>query len=235
MNESIDVNRVAEYCRTTLDITNGVPNDEPPYSNIPLCVIDAVFSIGVRYTSTQKVVQLFCDHFDIAAAANTYPLEQSSQLSVSDVLKMYDDHGIGGMTDIYRNRQRTSTVNGILKSEAVQLFCQTLHRFGANYLQDIDLVFENPAFEARIKEIPGQSSGISLRYFYMLIGSDDYVKPDRMLQRFTENAIGRNLDLDDIVELIVKACAVLKADNPSLTPKSLDHIIWNFQRSLGSK
>ena len=234
MIEANDVEKTVNFCRENLDIATTIEEQEPPYANIPLCVIDSVFSISVRYSSTQKVVQRFCDRFGIMDVAKNHPPNQSSQLSVKDFLAMYDEHGIEGMTGIYQNRQRTSTKNGILKSEAVLLFSQAITSFDVDYLQDIEKIFENPEFEAKIKQIPGQKSGISLRYFYMLVGSEDYVKPDRMLERFTKNATGKTLDLDEIMEVIVKACAVLKTDYPSLTPKSLDHIIWNYQRSFGS-
>jgi len=36
-------------------------SEEHRYASLPLCVIDAVFSIGVGYTSTQATVARFCD------------------------------------------------------------------------------------------------------------------------------------------------------------------------------
>jgi len=40
------------FCKQTLDLVSVKPNMEV-YASLPLCVIDAVFSIGVRYASTE--------------------------------------------------------------------------------------------------------------------------------------------------------------------------------------
>ena len=79
--------------------------------------------------------------------------------------------------EIYRNRLRllppviaanTSTRRGILKSEAVLHFSRVLHQHGVDYLQDVDSIIGSKDFEADIRQIPGQRSGTSLRYFYNL-------------------------------------------------------------------
>lgn len=50
-------------------------------------------------------------------------------------------------------------------------------------------------FEAEITQIPCQRSGISLRYLYMLAGSEEFIKPDRMINRFVYEATGKLLAL----------------------------------------
>ena len=44
-----------------------------------------------------------------------------------------------------------------------------------------------------MRAIPGQRSGISLTYFFMLAGSDDLVKPDRMLGRFLRGCLSHEV------------------------------------------
>ncbi len=73
---------------------------------------------------------------------------------------------------MFQNRQRTSSRNGILKAEAVYQFCRVLHKYSVNYLQDVIKLYGNQEFEKEIKLISGQKSGISLVYFYMLVGED---------------------------------------------------------------
>jgi hypothetical protein len=136
------------------------------------------------------------------------------------------------MTDeVYCNRQRTSTRSGILKSEAVLHFSQVLQHHGVEYLQDVEPIIGDPNFEIDIRQIPGQRSGISLRSFYMLAGADDFIKQDRMIHRFLYAALGRNLTIEECHHAIIGAHSLLVQDYPALTPKSLDHLIWRYERS----
>jgi len=133
--------------------------------------------------------------------------------------------------NIYRNRQRTSTKNGILKSDAVLQFAKMCHKFRANYIQDINGILGDPAFESEIKKIPGQKSGISLRYFYKLTVGDNFVKPDRMIRRFIHCAIGHLPSVNEAQEGILGAHKLLVLKYPHLTPALLDTLIWKYQRN----
>ena len=88
----------------------------------------------------------------------------------------------------------------------------------------------NEKFEAEIARIPGQSSGLSTRYFYMLTRDENFIKPDRMIRRFIQAAIGRDLSMQESQKLLVAAHSELVRDYPLLTPRSLDHEIWVWQR-----
>lgn len=226
-----DLRTLTDYCKAKLDLANANLDDTYYYQSLPLCVIDAVFSIGARYTSTENVVERFCKYFGLQRLSKIRYPEITAQLSVAEFINLYDQYGVVGMAEnVYQNRQRTSTRSGILKSEAVLYFSQTLHDYGANYFQDIDKVIGQQGFEAEIKTIPGQGSGISLRYFYMLAGSDNYVKPDRMMDRFIQSALHKSLSIEEIHETIIKTCRLLEAEYPDLTPRALDNLIWNYQR-----
>jgi hypothetical protein len=106
-----------------------------------------------------------------------------------------------------------------------------LLKFGVEYLQDVDKVVGNSAFEAEIQKIPGQRSGISLRYFYMLVGEKNYIKPDRMITRFIELVTGKSYTAEETTRLLVETCDLLVKDYPKLTPRTLDNLIWNYQRA----
>jgi hypothetical protein len=226
-----EIRAIAEFCKAKLDLRNATLPDEYGYQSLPLCIIDAVFSIGVRYTGTRNTVSKFCRHCGLNETSQVRPPNIATQLSIADFIAIYDRYGVTGMAEkIYQNRQRTSSDNGILKAEAVLEFARTLRRFEVNYFQDMGKVFENPDFEVAIKKIRGQGSGLSLRYFYMLAGSDDYVKPDRMLARFIESAIHRSLTIEESHDVIVGASKLLAEEYPHLTPRALDHLIWKYQR-----
>lgn len=223
--------QIADYCRKTLPLGSVPLSQEYFYHSLPLCVIDAVFSIGVNYESVKNVVRRSCDFLNIPYDSTQRRPERSEQRSIGDFLQQFDDVGLQKMTDeVFRNRQRTSTKNGILKSEATYRFAHVLQSFNIQYLQDTDLLVDNTAFASAIYAIPGQKSGIALRYFFMLSGQENFVKPDRMIARFVQAATNLWLTRDELQCAIVGACALLARDYPHLTPRLLDNLIWKYQR-----
>lgn len=229
----MDIAKLTAYCLIKLDFTNLQLDQAYFYQSLPLCVIDAVYSIGVRYSSTEATVRRFCEHFNLTLSRGAELPEQAEQLSVKEFLDIHKEYGMARMTDeVYRNRQRTSSRNGILKAEAVRLFAQVLCDNGVNYFQEVPKAQGSTDFEQAIMEIPGQHSGISLRYFYMLAGDSNFIKPDRMIKRFLFVATGENLSDDECQSVLEGACRELAKEYPGLTPRALDNLIWNYQRNV---
>ena len=229
-------NRIlANCCKKHLDLRNAKLSDEYYYKSLPMCIIDAVFSIGIRYTITRNVVINFCRKAQIQRlrdhGTEFPPIE--CQFSVKSLLELYDEYSIDEITDrFYQNRNRTSSRSGILKSEAVLRFAKVLEYYGINYFQDLSKLIGNDEFEKDIKQIPGQSSGKSTSYFYMLAGEENYIKADRMIIRFIKYCTGRIVDVGQASSLIIGALDILKEEFPDLTPRKLDHEIWKYQKNL---
>lgn len=227
-----DTEIIAQYCRDKLDLARPDPQEELSYASLPLCIIDTVFSIGARYASTELAVKRFCEYEHIPRLAESCN-EAEEQYSVQAILALYARLGVRVIAEqVFHNRQRTSTRSGILKSEAVLRFCQVLHEFSVNTLQDAHKIIENELFETRIKTIPGHNSGISTRYLYILLDSQDYVKPDRMVMRFIESATGKHYSVEECQHVLMQVCQLLVPEYPRLTPSRLDHLIWAFQRNV---
>ena len=215
-------------------------NPEYFYQSLPFCVIDAVFSLGVRYEGTRRTVMSYCDYFNLQRIRKDRKMlpPKEEQEPVEAFKKKIESLGIERFAnEIFHNRQRTSTKGGILKSEAVLKFASVLTRFGVNYFQDVPKVIRDERFEREIRNIPGQKSGMSLRYFFMLCGSDELIKPDRMILRFMEAPLKRVVDADKAQLLLSKVATYLRSSYPNLTPRLLDQEIWKFQREkpLNSK
>ena len=226
-----DIRAFADFCREKLDFADANLGDEYYYQSLPLCVIDAVFSIGVNYTSTENTVKKFCEYFNLQRLSQVRYPDKFTQLSITEFVEIYIKYDSEWLSEqVYRNRQRTSTRSGILKSEAVLMFSKTLLEYEVDYFQDVEKIIGNKEFESSIKKIPGQGSGISLSYFYMLAGSDEYVKPDRMIARFIWSALHQSFSVEESQDLVMEACQILIEDYPNLTPRALDHMIWNYQR-----
>jgi len=180
--------KIAQYCIQNLNLDDAELSEEYFYASLPFCIIDAVYSLGVRYSSTRNTVIHFCDIKGLQRLRlkESPFLDISQQYSVhqfDDLLSHYDDYKQIAV-ELFNNKQRTSSRNGILKAEAVHKFARVLLKYNVNYFQDISKVIYDLNFENDICLIPGQTYGTALTYFFMLAGDDNKVKPDRMIYSF---------------------------------------------------
>lgn len=192
------------------------------YGDLPCCVIDSVWSIGVRYDGVRNVVRRYREFYGLDGDCPEH--------RISALVENIQGMGAEQFADqVVCNRQRTSTRGGILKAEAVLRFAKVLSGCGVELLGDCPRFGEQLKMEAAIREIPGQRRGISLRYFFMLAGDVNLVKPDRMTQRFVSKALGREASDHEVEDLIRCAAWTLQERYSGLTARDLDHEIWAFE------
>jgi hypothetical protein len=227
MNEKI-IEKVEAFCSQQFaGKKDFVLPDAYNYGHLPLCVIDSVFSIGVRYEGVENVIKRFCNYYNVDRLSN------KNELTTTDMLVLIEQMSIIELTEkVFQNRQRTSARNGILKSEAVVFFLKVLQKFKAETLRDVEKIITNEKFENEIKKIPGQKSGISLKYFFMLSGSDDLIKPDRMILRFLETITGEQLSPNNCQLILAAVSDRLRNMGFNITARKLDYLIWSYQRAV---
>ena len=224
-----------KYCLKNLDFTQPDYFNEY-YASVPICAINAIFSINTRFEAVLNVMERFCNYFNFEMMyeikAKIPPINK--QKSVTEVYNKVKDYDPNILSErIFQNRQRTSTSNGILKSEAVVRFLKILKDFGVEYYQNVPKLFFNETFEDCIKRIPGQRSGISLKYFFMLTGSKNLIKPDRMVLKFIKDAINLTLTPSEALSLVESTVKDLKKMGyKKMNARHLDNLIWNYQREL---
>lgn len=229
----MDNKKFLKYCIENLEL-NEVDQFENYFSCVPFCAINSIFSINTKYEAVLNALNRFCNHFDLTLSHNVNgqipPI--GKQKSISEIYNLIKDIDVNILAaEIFQNRQRTSTTSGILKADASVRFLKILNDFGIEYYQDIPRLTSNETFEECIKRIPGQSSGTSLKYFFMLTGSKDQIKPDRMILGFIKDAIGLKLSANDALTLIRQTVEDLKMQGYSnLSARHLDNLIWNYQR-----
>lgn len=229
--------RLIESLRSKLDLSEPLNPEEYAYQSLPLCILDAVFSINAKYESTRNVVERYCSHYQLRQVRKDPfclpPVEEQEPVSafVEKVTQLGPEKFA---VSVLENRQRTSTKNGILKSEAVLRFAQVLKAHKVEYFQEVERIQGLESFENAIMAIPGQGTGITARYFYMLAGSHDFVKPDRMILGFLRDQLGEKLSQDEAQRILSEASNALKPEHPHLTTKTLDHHIWQYQRQSRS-
>lgn len=221
--ESKDIEKFVNYCKNNLDLTQKPPQG---YQSVPLSALDAVFSIGIRYTTVCNIIERFCNKIELDW--------RTSKVTTSEVIAKIETVEMNTLTTEYLSANRTSSKNGILKAEAYR---QALYVLKANKIESCsDVVQEanDNTFESAFKAIPGQGSGVSLKYFYMLCGNEGLVKPDRHIIRFVSMALNRptltNQELKEIPMLFENACQIFRKEHPCITPRRLDYIIWSFMR-----
>ena len=137
--EEREIIRLAKYCDEKLSFSMMAIRPEYRYQSLPLCVIDAVFSMNVKYKGVQNVIKRYCGYFHLKENREyeDYPPIEEQQ-SIETLIENYDKNGIEYLTDqIYKKHQRSSPKSGILKTEAVYRFAKTLEKFNVNYFQDI--------------------------------------------------------------------------------------------------
>jgi len=226
-----DVEKLIVHIRRTLtDLSAPWSGTEYEYASLPLCVIDAVFSLGVRYESTQRTVHEWCLKYRWEESRT----KASSEHTTNDFLKILEAYGNRWediASEVFNNRQRTSSRSGILKAEAVYKFSKTLQLFGIQTFADILNLKSHDALGEAIKSIPGQASGLSFHYFLILTGYPNAVKADRMVRRFVANALGvHDVALEQAKDLVIAASKSLQSEFHNLTPSLLDNKIWKYQR-----
>lgn len=231
--------RIAQYYKAHLNLQNAELSEEYYYRSLPFCIIDAVYSLGSRYSSTRNTVICFCHHEGLQrlrTMGSPYPdlSEQYSVRQFEELLSRYKDYRQIA-TEVFDNRQRTSTRNGILKAEAVHRFARVLLQHHVNYFQDIPRVIRSEQFESDICSIPGQTYGTSLKYFFMLSGEENMAKPDRMILRFLRRVIGNQVSQQNPHAWLWQALQILNQTYPTLTLRQLDHEIWKFEQSMANK
>ena len=236
-SDSLDVANLVSALKRDIKPCDLQLPKEYSYASLPLCVIDSVFSMGVKYKNAQKAVDKFCalQVWAIFKDVNEESGTVSNGETVSDFVELLSPHSPESRADnIFGNRQRTSTRSGILKAEAVLQFATVLRDHGIQKLGDTEDLSLNDKIEKRIREIPGQSSGICFKYFLMLAGSEQFVKADRMICRYVTRALGRPAPTNPAVaqRLLVAAASELlhEPQYGDVTPRTLDYAVWSFQR-----
>lgn len=219
-----DAGRLATFAEEVLGpppTWRPLPRGYP--DGLALAVIDAIWSMGVRYGAVEKVVDCYRT---LRREAGHDP----NRDGVRELLQHYEQ--VGGpeqFAEQVNNRQRVSTHPGAVpKAEAVYLAALSLQAAGIETCEELRVAATGPD-EARVKAVwravPGQGSGISWRYLLMLAGLPG-VKPDRMIRRF----LARALDQADVAP-DTAACLVEKAaELLDVSPTSLDHEIWRHER-----
>ena len=228
-------NKIFSKCINELDFTSTeIERSEYFYNSIVFCLIDAIFSIGVHYCSTCRTVKNYSNRF-YQYMIHLPDEEAIDAYSIDDYLydiKNYIQYDYGAK-DVFDNLQKTSSISGIKKAEAVWHAAEVLKKNGIQSLNDFRNCPNKKVIEADFRNVHGQGSGLSYSYFAMLTGDVNEMKMDRMVLRFVGDALGvreSKVKAEKAKKDLLVVCDKLKKDVcPKLNPRLLDYKIWNMQ------
>ncbi|MHB0991731.1 MAG: DUF7225 domain-containing protein [Burkholderiales bacterium] len=230
-----NVQRLLEYVVQNLadNLDTKILGNEYYYHCLPLAAIDAVFSAQAKYPSVQNVVQRYCSKYEqpvFRSPRDRLP-PPKNQESVSALIRKMKQDGIPYFVEkVFVNRSVTS---GRPKAEILLELLETFEKLQIQTFQDIQAWLNQPDQQLNLIRAMTSIHGIgeaTYRYFLMLAGDDQLVKPDTMILRFIKNAIGTSANETEAVRLIQAISQQLLPQYPKLNPRLLDYMIWSWQR-----
>ena len=195
------------------------------YSCIPLAVIDAVYSVRLRYSTTVNIVNNYCNEYGIGVYKND---SNKKVHTISDLIGIIEKTG----TDVFlRNDYKTAGANPMLKSKAVYEFAKVLKENNIECFEDFRSA-DVEKLEKELLKIHGQGQAV-VRYFFMLCGDDSFCKYDTHIKNFLDDINANVKNADEAQEFLTSVVKELKAYYPDMTVRMLDYIIWDYQRNRG--
>jgi hypothetical protein len=206
-----------------------LPARSDRWTHLSLCVLDAVFSIGARYSTTCRTVRSYAAHAGLPhvlapAEAVTAGELAGTEEPVTALRERIEERGpkVFGR-EVVRNRQRPSPRGGVLKAEAALGYAMVLERHDVLRLADgTGLLVDDTrlgAVEAELARVPGHGAyGIRTGYLWMLAGSVDLIKPDRMVLGWLAGVLGHTRSVPEARTRLAEAAQALR-----VTAWQLDH------------
>ena len=224
------MDKFIEHC----DIAMSPIPDMGYYSSVALCAFDAVFSIQSRYNSVvSPLIDRLCQMINIPRHfENKFVLPSvEEQIKVTEFQHRLNCSDPVILAKRLKNKQRTSSRNGILKTDAFLQYLEVFNNHEIETFQDVFSSEEKKAnLEHSLRKITGQN--VAVDYFFMLAGNEDDVKVDTWIKRFVHDALDKDIPDCQIKQLFKEAADYYKNNGyPDMTVRHLDHIVWNWQKS----
>jgi hypothetical protein len=192
---------------------DGYPN------GLALCVIDSIWSLGIRYqTQVVPVIVRYRRFRDGRADTD----------GLAELLAVFAE--LGGdqaFADRIGTQHKTSShARAPLKATAVRLAAQGLSALSIDTMASFHQAMATQPKQVKQawRSVPGQrSSAVGWRYLLMLAGVDE-VKADRMVRRFVSRALG-----SDVPSETAWALALQAAESLCVPARTLDYAIWSYE------
>lgn len=211
-----EVDSLVAYCHDNLgDKALWIAPEGYPKS-LALCIIDSIYSTGSHYSSVVNVI----NRYRAARGHNDGAVALLESISAAGGPQAWAGTVANNLKPAH------TKVGAPLKAEVIERAAELMVAHGVDTVEDLVAAVResprsNPIHDAW-KKLPSQRSGVTYSYLLLLAGLPS-VKPDRMVLRFLQQALGADAELttDRAIELVMAA-----ADTLEVSPRTLDHVIW---------
>jgi hypothetical protein len=187
------------------------------------CVLNAVYSTGNRSESLIRVLDRYRRRRREAGARPEMdgPVELLAEIGACG--------GPEGFADALGNHWRAwQSKTAPYKADVIHGAAQLLATASVHDREDLAAALDTPARHDALKrgwrDLPGQRSGLTWRYFLMNAGMPG-IKADRMITRWTSRALGRSTPPEEAERILTEAAKGLGVDT-----RRLDHAVWDSER-----
>jgi hypothetical protein len=187
------------------------------------CILNAVYSTGNRSESVIRVLDRYRRRrVETGADPETDgPAELLAEIRACG--------GPEGFADALGNHWRAwQSKTAPYKAAVIHGAADLLAAASVHTREQLEAALEDPTRHDALKrgwrDLPGQRSGLTWRYFLMNTGMPG-IKADRMITRWTSRAVGRSTTPRQAELILIEAARRLGVES-----RRLDHAVWDHER-----
>lgn len=232
LDPDAEVTTLVAAMRRLPGLGEAATKDQEHLSNLPYCILGAIFSVGATYQVWLNVVKRYQEHYELAHPVAGKVPPGTPETTVSEFIAHVESVGATAFASkVLRNNRPTSSRGGILRAQAALEYAKVLQAHGVETIADVLALSEPGTLATALSTVPGQRSGISTQWFFMKAGVTSLSKPDRWILRFLTRVLGRKVAGPEAQSLLRRVCECLVEDDPALTVRALDLLIWSTERA----
>lgn len=197
------------------------------YDSLPLCIIDCVYSLTVRYAVAQKAVNAYRFFLRMRNISE----HDDSLLEFMNYSRQYGEKAFNAMA-FYNNNNKLS---GRLKlNVCLDIADKLYHLLGINTLEDFRNYSKKDLLEIVLHSIKGMGTA-GVNYLFMLTGDENRCKFDARLKEIILKVLGKNINDDECRHLLEETVNLLRNQYDGLTVRTLDYYLWENKDNLINK
>ena len=193
-----------------------------------LAVVSSVFSIQAKDDAVRSVVDRFAQRQGVEVAALGGPDPEPDTYPVASLASDLADLSEDVLTnEVFGNHSKSARADRT-KATLVQEVAHKLVGAGVSSRDDVAMSPSGEQYERQKKAWTGvRGLGfVTFEYFRLLCGAET-AKPDMMIHRWLDEALGREVDNKTALEMITELAAELGREwDVEVSPRAVDHTIW---------
>lgn len=212
-----------------LEICSGYDSLRYPagFRDSGFAVVSSVFSIQAKDSAVRSAVNRFARRQGIEAVALGGPDREPDAYPVAQLAADLEGLSETDLIDVFGNRTRSARAERT-KAALVQEVARKLVDAEVSFRDDVAMSPSGERYERQKKAWTGVNGlgFVTFEYFRLLCGAET-AKPDIMIHRWLNEALGRQVDNMTALEMIKELAAELGREwDVEVSPRAVDHTIW---------